>query len=115
MEEMAICLGDDEDESAEVEKGLMDNDDRQLIDTVLQYTTSACEQSTPSTSTAIHTTPTNRPSTSSDSTFTQTRPQLTEQFSTQFLRDILPLHMIPSEPHSTLPEQVPEMSDSSDQ
>ena len=115
VEEMVITLGADENDSDEEEdeEGLMDDDDRQLISTALQQTTSTYEQSTPSTSTPTHRTPTHGPSTPSDNTFTIRR-QLTEEFDTQFLRDVLPLHMIPPEPHPTLPGQVPETSGSSD-
>ena len=114
VEEMVICLGGDENDSDEEdEEGLMDDDDRQLICTALQQTTSTCEQSTPSISIPTCTTPTNRPSTSSDNTCTL-RQQLMEQFDTQFLRDVLPLQMIPPEPHSTSPGQIPETSGSND-
>ena len=118
VEEMVIELGegdDDSDVDEEDEECMMDDDDRQLITTALQHTTQIYEQLTPSTSTHTHTTPTNEPSTSTDTTCTRTRRQLTKQYDTQFLRDVLPLHMIPPEPHSTLPGQDPEFLGSNDQ
>lgn len=117
VEEMLIQLGDDEDESDEEHKdGMMDSDDRQVIDEALQQATQACSPSTStdansaSTSTNTQATPTHTARRQS----TSIRRQLTEQYSIQFLRAVLPLHMIPSEPHSTLPGQVPRTSGNSD-
>ena len=113
VDEMVIQLGgvDDSNDDEEDEECLMDDNDRQLITTALRQTAQTCEQSTSTQ------TPTHEPSTSTSthSIFTQTRRQLSEQFDAQFLRDVLPLHMIPPEPHSTLPEQDPAMSGSDDQ
>ncbi len=113
VEEMVINLGDDDSDEKEDEEGMMDDDDGQLITRALQHTTLTSGQSTPSTSTHTHSTPTQGQSTSTDSTYTIRR-QLTEQFDTQFLRDVLPLPMIPPEPHCSLPGQVSELLGSND-
>lgn len=117
VEEMVTRVGDDEDESDEEdEDDMIDSDDRRVIDQALQQETLAYSPSTStnansaSTSADTQTTPTH----TGRRQPTSTRRQLTEQYDTQFLRAVLPLHLIPQNPHSTLPGQVLGPSSSSD-
>ena len=114
VEEMVIQVGDDEDETVEEDEyDMIDSDDRRVNDQALQQETMAYSPSTSnsaSTSTDTQTTPTHTGQ--RQPTFTQR--QLTEQYDTQFLRGVLPLHLISQDPHSTLPGQVPGPSGSSD-
>ena len=89
VEEMVIQLGDDEDDSEEEdEDGMMDSDDRRVIDHALQQVIRACSPSTSthansaltSTCTNTQTTPTHTAHRQS----TSTRQQLTEQYDIRF-------------------------------
>ena len=109
-----IQVGDDEDESDEEdEDDMIDSDDRRVIDQALQQKTQAYSPSTSTNGNSASDTQT-RPTHTGQRQPTSTHCQLTEQYDTQFLRAVLPLHLILQEPHSTLPEQVPGPSGSSD-